>query len=304
MINRYIDDHFKDKDLYFKDYLQIGFNTYLSMFDMTLSDGIDPITLQLLNVTCGSIVVGLTSDGDLSFGTSIFSGDIDKNGRGSVISGITLNGKDLHDCVVIWNNYTHTPDCEFMHYARQLAEIDVSEDFAVLNTRIKKVPTASNEKAKKALDITYKKLIDGAKDLTVLDPTQLFSETGKLETIDLTEPELAEKLKVLADYHDSICRRAYGLLGLSLHSPMKQAQQTIEELEGSNDVSMIIPVMKYNLYKEAFEEINSKFGVNWSIDFAEPYKHKYEIMQRETADLLSDEGGEDNADIQTDDEQD
>lgn len=205
-------------------------------------------------------------------------GRLDNYGFMNEFVGATRNGKSVkwkigEECVVFWNNKAMTPDFDLFTTAESLAEIDVSMDDNVLYSRFYPVPLAKDQRQKTQIENIFDKLKKGGKKTSVIDrPDDLSDllESGSeaIPVMNLTDVKNSDKIQYLTHAHDDVKRWFYVKYGQAVQGTGKQAQQSIEEIDGTTSVSFIYPLNKFYMRKKACEEMNALFGTNMSVRFS------------------------------------
>lgn len=275
----------------------------LSMFDWKgLPETIRPDLLETLLITQGT--AGVTEiGGELYTGTGGYSGDY-KNfmpaeylvvnpGIGDKTFTVGSGG------VVAWNNSLRIPDIQLMQYASILTEIDVSERCNVLYSRLLPIPRVHDTTEQTAIQDIIKKMLTGEFAAVISDNVQdsLFGDPQHPDSrfFDLSHVADIDKLQYLNQYRDNIIKRWYQMYGQGMQTTSKLAQQTTDELHGSDAVSMIIPLDRLKYRKQFANELNAMYGTSVSVEFSEAYKDSYQEMQElySTGDKEQDKGGAD-----------
>lgn len=283
----------------------------ISMFDWQgLPDTIRPDLLESLLITQGT--AGVTEiGGKLYTGTGGYSGDY-KNflpteylivdpGIGDKTFTVGFGG------CVCWNNCLRVPDYQLMQYASILTEIDVSERCNVLYSRLLPIPRVHDTTEQTAIQDITNKMLTGEFAAVISDNVQdaLFGDPQHPDSrfFDLSHVADIDKLQYLNQYRDNVIKRWYQIYGQGMQTTSKLAQQTTDELHGSDAVSMIIPLDRLKYRKQFADELNQMFGTSVSVDFSEAYKDSYQEMQElySTGDKEQDKGGADNDSSSTED---
>lgn len=188
-------------------------------------------------------------------------------------------GKIGADFEVCYNNSTLSPDFLLMQTASILTEIDVSERCNVLFSRLLKIPKVSDEKEKKAVENAIKATMDGRLE-SVVSKNVLQQITGDdpNKFLELCDVKDIDKLQYLNQYRDNIVKRFYQFYGQGMQTTAKLAQQTTDELHGSDTIAMIVPNDMLKQRKEFVKRINKTFGTNVSVDFSVCWKDSHDEM--------------------------
>lgn len=227
----------------------------------------------------------------VKIGTEYFVGvpaiqpPLDNYGIGTEIVITTYNG--MHqikgklgiNAVLIWNNTEFTGDFVISWYAKMFKEIDVSMEANVFNSRLHPIPIARNSKIKSAIDNIFKAIKGENKNndtYSILSDTAFTEEINgtstKIDVLNLTDVKDVDKLQYLSKFHDDLLRRFCTLYGQPMQTTGKMAQQTIEELQGYDSFSMIIPSNRLEERQKGFDEFNRVFGENVSVEFNDAWQ--------------------------------
>lgn len=281
----------KMKEKYKKEYDEIVhfnnlFLSLISMFEWKgLPDTIRPDLLEKILIGEGTAAVAKI-DGELYTGVGSYCGDT-KNFLPTSYHFVTVGigeyeGVVGETCAVCWNNSILVPDFSLYQYASRLAEIDVSERCNVLFSRLLRIPRVKDSKEKTAIEECVKSILSGTFTATVSRNIQdeLFTDTSHPDSrfLDLTDVSSVDKLQYLNQYRDNVIKRWFQMYGQGMQTTPKLAQQTTEELHGSDGVSMILPLDRLKCRQRFCEDMNSLFGTSVSVDFSDSYKESYEEM--------------------------
>lgn len=272
------------------------FNTLLGMFEWSgLPDTLLPEWIETNMIFTGSCGV-CEWHGDLYTGPGGYCGEI-FNGLPTeyliTVVGIPdeLKGKVGEKFAVGWNNATASPDFSLFKYANTLAEVDVSERLNVLFARLLRIPKVRNQREKDAIEESVKALYNG-NFLAVTSEDNLKKyidgQADELEFLDIADPEKINLLQYLNQYRDNIVKRFFQLYGQGMQNTAKLAQQTTDELHGSDGVSMILPLQRLAYRKKFAEEINKLFGTNITVDFSEAWQESRQEMHEDEAGTVQD----------------
>lgn len=210
---------------------------------------------------------------------------LDNYGIGTEIVITTFNG--MHqikgilgvNAVLIWNNTEFTGDFIISWYAKMFKEIDVSMEANVFNSRLHPIPIARNSKIKSAIDNIFKSIKGETKSndtYSILSDAAFAEEINgtstKIDVLNLTDVKDVDKLQYLSKFHDDLLRRFCTLYGQPMQTTGKMAQQTIEELQGYDSFSMIIPSNRLEERQKGFAEFNRVFGEKVSVEFNDAWQ--------------------------------
>ena len=185
-----------------------------------------------------------------------------------------IDGKINESVVVGINNLSRTPDYDIAFTANLLNEIDISENVNVIFTRLSRLPFADNDKEKAQIEQAIKAIIKG-------DPLAVasrycenafdeFLREGKKEKerfFDLVEPEKINCLQYLNQFRDNIFKRFLIRRGYMFNVTSKLAQQTNDEIHGSDKYSVLYPLEQLECRKKMCENLKKVFNIDVTVDF-------------------------------------
>lgn len=305
-MNIYSDMKYKYKEKYLETaYLMQNVNANSSMFIHDI-EGMDkeneiPIgTIEKILITngcCGitkvndKFVVGVASylsNGTYGIGTDVkitTFGEIDGD------KGLVLDRKIGVDCVIIFNNNTHSPDLDLCVYANTLCEIDKSLDALIKNSRIHPIPIAKNREQKaqisKAIEDNDKGITSTILSENVL--SDLMGEDKGINILNITDVNASDKLQYLSLYYNDILRRFYTKYGHVMQNNGKLAQQTRDEVNDMSLISFIEPLTKLANRQQGYDCLNKLYGTTFNCAFSETWALEYEKLK---ASIKSDEESE------------
>lgn len=194
------------------------------------------------------------------------------------------NWKENEDVVVIFNNNIFSPDLSIGYFADMLNETDTSMITLIKDSKHSQIPVVRDEKQKIALENVIKDLGEGKHTAFVLDsilPSITGEDTKTVQTLDITDPSLADKIQYLAKCRDDIFRWFYSLNGMNSQGSSKMAQQTTDEVNQDSAASMIIPVIRLKAAKDGNEQCKSKFGWNCEVSLSECWMNRQATLDTE-----------------------
>ena len=240
----------------------------------------------------GCLAVGKI-DGNLTFVRGgLGGGELDAYGYPTRFIGATGNGRAVDwkigaDCVVFFNNKNHTPDLDVLKTTDLLTDIDISIDYNIFFARMYPVPLVKDEKERLQVLEIFKNLRDGGKTGTVInkkmDVTDMMNASqGEIPVLNLTDVQTADKIQYLARFREDAKRWFLNRHGHDLQGSSKMAQQSVEEINGNNSVSMIYPLEKYSMRMRAIEAMNALFGTEMTFTFSPAFLMEYEKFVRDS----------------------
>ena len=211
---------------------------------------------------------------------------VDDNGIAAkcVLTGATWSKEIPTEKVAFLRNYhTQQPERKIVWFADMFAQIDDAQSCLIENTKYTPVPVASNQNEKEEYEAVLKRKQAGEKITVMLRPAAnpLLQRTGtnqdeNCRILNLTDTNMIEKMHYLSEYHAEIKKRFATMYGMCFKSSSKSAQETVDEVHGMDNFSLIIPSIKLKELKKFADMCKEKFG--WA--GAETAKYS-ELWQRE-----------------------
>lgn len=271
-----------------------------SMFEYSsLPKGLDRKYIEHTLIRFGCCAIVKIND-EFFAGVPAIMPPLDNYGIGTEITITTYNGQHQKrgkigkNCVLIWNNTEFVGDFIISWYAKMFKEIDISMEANVFNSRLHPIPVARNSKIKNAIDNIFKSIKGENKNndtYTILSDTAFADEINgtatKIDVLNLTDVKDVDKLQYLSKFHDDLLRRFCTLYGHSMQTTGKMAQQTVEEIQGYDSFSMIIPSNRLEERQKGIAEFNRIFGENVTVEYNEAWQDslfKKEVISNETGD--------------------
>lgn len=271
-----------------------------SMFEYNnLPKGLDRKYIEHTLIRFGCCAIVKIND-EFFVGVPAIMPPLDNYGIGTEITITTYNGQHQkrgkigENCALIWNNTEFVGDFIISWYAKMFKEIDISMEANVFNSRLHPIPVARNSKIKTAIDNIFKSIKGENKNndtYSILSDTAFTDEingtTTKIDVLNLTDVKDVDKLQYLSKFHDDLLRRFCTLYGHSMQTTGKMAQQTVEEIQGYDSFSMIIPSNRLEERQKGIAEFNRIFGENVTVEYNEAWQDslfKKEVISNETGD--------------------
>lgn len=225
-------------------------------------------------------------------------GTIEGNAEGTATNEeLRIDGTVDKDIVIAWNNATLSPDLDVIDTASRLTECDTSEDLNILFSRLLRIPVVKDDKEKEIFLSAIRSILDGKIDAvsSKIGLDEVIKGAGNDQKfLDLVDIKDIDKLQYLNQYHDNIMKRFFNRHGHSMQITSKIAQQSRDEIHGTDSISMIYPVQQLQYRKKFCEDLNRVFGekynFNCSVEFSPLWKNQYDAI----VNYMKDEGNEEN----------
>ena len=249
--------------------------------------------------------LNVTEDADVAAHIT-FTGEplTDGMGRDCIVydnAGHTRELKDWKnnpDVSVFFNNNIFSPDLSIGIYSDMLNETDTSMLTLIKDAKHSLIPIVRDEKQKKVLELVLNDLEKGIHTALVDDsllPTITGEENKTIQTLDITDPSLSDKIQYLAKCRDDIFRWFYSQNGMNSQGSSKMAQQTTDEVNQDSAASMIIPVIRLKAAQCGIDMYNEKKGANAKVSLSECWMNRQATLDKEFAETdveLEDEAPE------------
>lgn len=213
------------------------------------------------------------------------AGELDQFGDGTELTAFTPNGVTLRgtigkDCYIMYNNTARSPELDLLFDSQILTEIDKSTNSNILFARIAPIFSAVDDKTKQAIKDILENVIAG--NLETVTSENIFDMLGisggeNIKILDVFQhPERVQYVQYLSQLYDVIMRRHFAKRGLTIKTPAKAAQQSVDEIHGMDSVSWYYPMNKLESRRNALQEINRIFGTSITVDFSDIWKQEHE----------------------------
>ena len=106
--------------------------------------------------------------------------------------------------------------------------------------------------------------------------------TDGLEIEALTTPELADKIQYTARLREDVLRWHYTRYGQVVQGDTKLAQQSVDEVNGTVSSSLIIPLNMLKARRAMIDEINSKFGLEATVELSGAWRAEVTKYENDT----------------------
>ena len=216
------------------------------------------------------------------------------------------------ECFVFFNNRNHTPDINIPRYADLLAKIDISLNANIVNSRMSPIVVAKDNNTKNQLAEIIKQNHDGHTEV-ITSPNILNDAGDDITVVNITDVNASDKIQYLLHAKDDLTREFLNLYGLHITGTGKMAQQSVEEITGSNNAALVIPYEMMKARNDTLERFNAITGLNVVCQLSKSWeREEYEAegtvkdiyqMQPEQPLLEDNEGSSEDTDEQTDTEE-
>ncbi len=255
-------------------------NLQVTQFEYSnLPETIPAEFLELFLIVNGSVGIGKPKgEKEIYCAMGSYHGDVKGYLPGEYCAAVVgiddIDGEINKNVVVGCNNLSRTPDYDIPAVADILCEIDISEHMNVIFSRLARLPIADNDKEKEQLESAIKSIIKGDPyavvsryNQNVFDEFLTESKKEKEKFLDLVDPDKINNLQYLNQYRDNIMKRFLMRRGYMFNVTTKLAQQTNDEIHGSDMFSILYPMEQLKCRKTMCENINKVFGLNVSVDY-------------------------------------
>lgn len=270
-------------------------------------------TIEKILITNGSVAFFKDDKDELSAGVSSYLTN-GKYGVGKKCIINTLSGDGVNsmiyertidkDCVLMFNNLTHTPDLDIITYANMLTQIDISLNAITINTRSHPTPIVRDKRELEQVKQIYNDIKTGYSTASILSDNILSEllENPKdvIPVLNLSNVENSDNIQYLCIFYNDLLKRFYSKYGHAMNSINKMAQQSRQEVADLDLISFIEIIIKMNCRKKGYEQLNKLFGTDFNCELSETYKIEYERIKNnnkevnENVNIDDDEGNNSN----------
>lgn len=195
-----------------------------------------------------------------------FGGEPDENGIGKRFIGATLNGQSIDverdKIVVILNNKLMKGDFSYIFLkAMYMKDCETSEKILIRNTRATKIPVANTDNDKRIIETAVNKTLEG-ETVAIVSPLSSFDESGGIQTLDITSPELIRTMECLTAYKQSILQEVCAEMGISIAGKDKNAQMNESELKPLGQYSLVTLSDNLECRQTACDSFKELYGID------------------------------------------
>ena len=219
------------------------------------------------------------------------------------------------ECFVFFNNRNHTPDINIPRYADLLSKIDISLNANIVNSRMSPIVVTRDQNVANQIKAILEQNHDGHTE-TVTSSGGILNEQDELTVVNITDVNASDKIQYLLHAKDDLTREFLNLYGLHITGTGKMAQQSIEEITGSNNAALVIPYEMVKARNDTLNRFNAITGLNVVCKFAKSWEREdaeaaetieainpgeiYQLQPDEQPLLTDNEGQEEASDEPTD----
>ena len=189
------------------------------------------------------------------------------------------------DCILMFNNFTNTPDLDIITYADMLTQIDISLNAITINTRSHPTPIVRDKRELEQVKQIYKDIKMGYSTSSILSDNILSDllENPKdvIPVLNLSNVENSDNIQYLCIFYNDLMKRFYSKYGHAMNSINKMAQQSRQEVADLDLISFIEIIIKMNCRKKGYEQLNKMFGTGFNCELSETYKIEYERIKND-----------------------
>lgn len=211
--------------------------------------------------------------------------------------------QNSQECFVFFNNRNHTPDINIPRYADLLSKIDISLNANIVNSRMSPIVVAKDNNTKNQLAEIIKQNHDGHTEV-ITSPNILNEEGDNITVVNITDVNASDKIQYLLHAKDDLTREFLNLYGLHITGTGKMAQQSVEEITGSNNAALVIPYEMLKARNDTLQRFNAITGLNVVCQFSKSWEREeleaeqtvYQMQSQEQSLLTDNSGSEEPAD--------
>lgn len=285
-----------------------------------IDDFKDKLDLDLdvaLNIKLTEGVVGITKKGDNFY--LVFAiqpvGLPRKDGRAYQVNGTYIDKNQQvqtqtftnDENIILWyNNALATPESSVDYFSYCLTETDTSIEYNLQRSRFNPYIKVKNEKQKRQYEQAMRDTHNGEPIVIVDDEQDPFvDDTSPI--LDVNDVKMSDKIQYLDHHWEQIVQRFSNMYGCSLNQSSKQAQMSVQEVEGMNAMSWLLCLDMLNQAKEFCERMKETYEVELIAHFGTVHEFNFKKFTNDCtnndetmdADLCDNEEKGDNEDDNT-----
>lgn len=192
--------------------------------------------------------------------------------------------QNSQECFVFFNNRNHTPDINIPRYADLLSKIDISLNANIVNSRMSPIVVAKDNNTKNQLAEIIKQNHDGHTEV-ITSPNILNEEGDNITVVNITDVNASDKIQYLLHAKDDLTREFLNLYGLHITGTGKMAQQSVEEITGSNNAALVIPYEMMKARNDTLQRFNAITGLNVVCQFSESWQREEQEAEKTVEDM-------------------
>lgn len=304
------------EEIYLSQFVNANSGIFIHDIEQNADLDIPLGTIEKILITNGSVAFFKDDNNILSAGVSNYLSNgkygVGKNCIINTLSGDGVNSMIYErtigtDCVLMFNNYTHTPDTDILTYADMLTQIDISLNAITINTRSHPTPIARNKSEVEQIKKIFEDTKKGYSTASILSDNILSDllENSKdvIPVLNMSNVENSDNIQYLCIFYNDLMKRFYSKYGHAMNSINKMAQQSRQEVADLDLISFIEIIIKMNCRKKGYEQLNKLFDTDFSCELSETYKIEYERIKNdnveevdENVNINDDDGNNSNTD--------
>lgn len=181
--------------------------------------------------------------------------------------------QNSQECFVFFNNRNHTPDINIPRYADLLSKIDISLNANIVNSRMSPIVVARDQNVANQIKAILEQNHDGHTE-TVTSSGNILNDQDELTIVNITDVNASDKIQYLLHAKDDLTREFLNIYGLHITGTGKMAQQSIEEITGSNNAALVIPYEMMKARNDTLNRFNAITGLNVVCQFSESWQRE------------------------------
>jgi hypothetical protein len=135
------------------------------------------------------------------------------------------------------------------------------------------IVVAKDNNTKNQLAEIIKQNHDGHTEV-ITSPNILNEEGDNITVVNITDVNASDKIQYLLHAKDDLTREFLNLYGLHITGTGKMAQQSVEEITGSNNAALVIPYEMMKARNDTLQRFNAITGLNVVCQFSESWQRE------------------------------
>lgn len=240
--------------------------------------GLDQKLFQMLKLSEG--MVGLAKDGEEYVMCSVQQKGLPRKDwkPDEVIAEYWLNQKlyvkemkNDKDIVILYNTPMFNDETDIFRAASAMANTDNSFNLLVKYTRYLPLLLARNNKEREILIQAMKAMDQGENTVVTGEEITLDEVLGEKREmlLNLTDPQLSDKIQYIMEASDNVLRRFYNKYGLYTSGNAKHAQQSKMEIDNGESAAWVYPILYLQETDDFCRRANNLFGLDLDATFGD-----------------------------------
>ena len=276
-------------------YTESALNFVASIIDIknfNEATGLDQKIFQMVKLSEG--MVGLAKEGEEYVMCSVKQKGLPrKDWKPEVVTAEYWHNQQLYvkelkndkDVVILYNTPILNDETDIFRAASAMSNTDNSFNLLVKYTRYLPLLLARNNKEREILIKAIQAMDRGENTVVTSEDITLDEvlEQKREMLINLTDPQLSDKIQYIMEASDNVLRRFYNKFGLYTSGNAKHAQQSKMEIDNGESAAWVYPLLYLKETDDFCRRANELFGLDLDATFGDLHSLLWQkfILQHE-----------------------